>query len=158
MLLLDLINALYPEFCVCCLWFLVDFFSPSPLPLSPTVVSSATRFKEKGNLAYKNKQYMEAVQHYQTALAQLEEDSSQPPQERAIIHCNLSAAYLAMTNTREAILHAKECSRLDPSNVKVLLLSDIIITINHHTPFFYRDRPENQILILLVNWLATFKS
>ena len=101
---------------------------------------------------------MEAVQHYQTALAQLEEDSSQPPQERAIIHCNLSAAYLAMTNTREAILHAKECSQLDPSNFKVLLLSDIIITINHHTPFFYRDRPENQILILLVNWLATFKS
>lgn len=74
----------------------------------------ATNFKNQGNDCYKAKQFSNAIDYYNKALAVDGKSNS----VKAALYLNRAACNLELKNYRRCINDCKECMLLDPSNFK----------------------------------------
>lgn len=85
---------------------------------------SVTEWKELGNQAFRNQDFVKAKKHYTRALLQLHHpipatsSALFSPKESAVLHSNRSAANFKLGGTHFAFADAWRCIELDPSFLK----------------------------------------
>lgn len=78
--------------------------------------------KEKGNIAFKNKEYKEALIFYNRAITMVK-GYENLTREAAIVLTNRSAVHAALHSVTEALLDGDEAVRCDPTWMKVSQLN-----------------------------------
>lgn len=79
-----------------------------------SALKDAMEFKKRGNDAYKNKNYKEAINYYTKALEIIPESD----EERSVFFCNRAACHLFLDNVDEVIADCSSAIALKPKYVK----------------------------------------
>ena len=76
-----------------------------------------TKLNEKAKKRFEKKEYLRALEHYDTALKVC--NAYDFVEEAAVIHGSCAHLYLAMESYQNAYIHANSCVELNPGSFKV---------------------------------------
>jgi len=94
-------------------------------------ISELLRLKAAGNEAFQSGKYLEAVEHYTTALL----SNSESLRFLAVCFCNRAAAYQAMGQILDAIADCSLAIALDADYAKVGALSSAVLLSTKNLKF-----------------------